>query len=173
MLGQCTPQTAPWRWSAVARLSARPGDLLDGADRAGGTLDVRLAAPPGPGKPSVDPCRRCRDAWPTRDRRGPVRAFSWNSGRTPIARGGPMAYKFITIDTGPPQHDNTLRLISPIPLSCGASPLHEALDERRRQDHLQGPHLLGNRVTSLRERRSVMPEPFSTPRNSIGSPAGH
>jgi len=57
-----------------------------------------------------------------------------------------MAYKFMTIVTDPPQHDNTLRLISPIPLSCGASPLREALDERRRQDHLQGPHLLGNRV---------------------------
>ena len=26
-----------------------------------------------------------------------------------------MAYKFMTIVTDPPQHDNTLRLISPIP----------------------------------------------------------
>src|SRR5262249_29261111 len=83
-----------------------------------------------------------------------------------------MAYKFMTIVTDPPQYDNTLRLISPIPLSCGASPLREALDERRRQDHLQGPHLLGNRVTSLRARRSVLPELFSPPRNSTGSPAG-
>ncbi len=61
----------------------------------------------------------------------------------------------LTIVTDPPQHDITLRLISPIPLSSGASPFREALDERCRQDHLQGPHLPGNRVTPLLESRSV------------------
>ena len=58
--------------------------------------------------------------------------------------------------------DIALRLISPIILSCGACALREALDERRRQDYLQGPHLL-NPLTQLREFRAVPPGSPSTP----------
>ncbi len=70
--------------------------------------------------------------------------------RKPIADAAGMAYKCITIVTDPLQHDITLRLISPIFLSSGASPLREALDERLRQEYLQGPHLLVNQVISVR-----------------------
>ena len=36
-------------------------------------------------------------------------------GRTPIAAGGRMAYKFLTIVIDPPRQDSTLRPISPLP----------------------------------------------------------
>jgi hypothetical protein len=74
-----------------------------------------------------------------------------------------MAYKIYTIVTDPLQQDITLRLISPIFLSYGASSHREALDERPRQEYLQGPHLLVNQVTSLRESRPVPPGLSFTP----------
>jgi hypothetical protein len=78
-----------------------------------------------------------------------LRIFSSNR-RKPIADGAGMAYKCITIVTDPLQYEITLRLISPIFLSSGASPLREALGEQLRQEYLQGPHLFVNQVTSLR-----------------------
>jgi hypothetical protein len=97
-----------------------------------------------------------------RDRCRPLRSFSENR-RRPIAEGGPMAYKIYTIVTDPLQQDITLRLISPIFLSDGSSLHREALDGRHRQEYLQGPHLLVNQVTSLRESRPVPPGPSFTP----------
>src|SRR5262249_10550331 len=117
--------------------SSPAGRRLGGAVRRA----IRLRSPPG------------------RRSRRPGSNFFGDSGRTPIACGGHTADKSITIVTDPPQHGITPQLIPPIHHSCGAYPLREALDERRRQDHLQGPHPLINRVTSLRERGSVTPEP--------------